>query len=609
MKFKIMLSFILISVIIFFLLRKKGLDEYNTLKQNYNFTLPRSKDGNLKIENPKKYIIFYSGELNGQEDIVKGLEESFKFSKVNYDMDSIATEKKWNLNKYGVVIIVAENYKGIRKNLFLEIKKYVENGGKLLITGRSYRSPFNKMAGIESMGEFIETKTFNFKKDIFPGFRELKPDTIIFGSSGIDFKLSSDVEIIAETNEGKALMWRRKVGKGEVFYNNNTLFQGKIFRGIMKQLVSWLDDVSFYPIVNAKVLHIDDFPSPIPAMKNKIIKEEYGMDTSGFFNVIWWKDMQGIAARQRLKFTGLVIADYNDATTKNKLIKLNKRTLEELSKRGRELKAAGGEIGLHGYNHYSLALKNEIIFSHYGYTPWGSIKEMEMGLDIAKEAIEEVFGKYVNIYSYVAPSNLLPKSGKEALINALPYINSICGIFYGEYEPGLLLQEVGRDPDFPQLYSLPRFSSGFFYNDVISWQILNGIAGYGYLSHFIHPDDIMDTERGNGKNWEYLSKGLEKIFSKINEFYPLLKPEIQSEMTYEYMKIEGIKVAYELVKNKVFINIEDFRGEFDAHFRLKGKKIKRIKGAEFSLLQKTDEDILYILTVKEPEVEIIVEDL
>ena len=85
-----------------------------------------------------------------------------------------------NFSEYSLIILAVENYSGLLKENFLGIKEWVEKGGNLFISQRSYRSPFNQMAGIEKIGEFIETKSFNLKKDIFPGLKDLKPGSIIF---------------------------------------------------------------------------------------------------------------------------------------------------------------------------------------------------------------------------------------------------------------------------------------------------------------------------------------------------------------------------------------------------------------------------------------------
>lgn len=584
--------------------RVKRLESYFAIKQTYDFTLPEPKNGNLKIEKPEKYIILYSDEKGGTDEIKNGLEEVFKFSKVKYDIKPISTTENIDYKNYSMVILVAENYAGLTKENFLKIEEYVKNGGNLFIAERSQRNPFNVMAGINKIGEFVETETFLFTKPIFPGFIKTNPNKEILGSSGLDLTLKDGVDIIAKTSKGLPLMWINTYGKGKVFYNNTTLFQGKIFRGVMKQAVAYMSDVSFYPVTNSKIFHIDDYPSPIPVVENEVLRKEYGMDTNEFFNTIWWKDMEGIFQRQRIIPTGLLIGEYNDVTTRDRLVPVCKRTLGDLSKRGRQLKSVGGELAMHGYNHQSLGLKGQIIFSKYKYVPWESVEVMKEAQQIAKETAKKLYGSTLKMYTYIPPSNLFPKSGKEAITSVFPEINSFCGIFYGEPEPGLLLQEVGRDPDFPQIYALPRMSSGFFYTGTIMWQIYNGIAAYGYISHFIHPDDIMDKKRGAGKSWEQLEIELEEIFKHINENYSVIKPQTQSEMTYEYMKIENLKVDYEKKDNKILINIQNFRGPFDSQLRIKGEKIKTIKGGKFVLIEKTNEYTLYMITAETPEIEI-----
>lgn len=609
MKSKYILGLVLISVFFFQELRVKNLEDLFNLKQTYNFTLPAPVSGKLEIEKPEKYIILYGDESEENGNIKKGLEEILNFSKVKYDSFSISTDKVLNFSEYSLIILAVENYSGLLKANFEGIRERIEKGGNLFITQRSYRSPFNQMAGIEKVGEFIETKSFILKKDIFPGLKELKPENIIFGSSGLKMKLKDDIDIVATTDNNEPLMWIRKYGAGKIFYGNTTLFQGRIFRGVMKQLISYVSDVTFFPILNSKVLQLDDFPSPVPVVENEIIKKEYGMDTWEFFNLIWWQDMMGIAERQRLKMTGFIIIEYNDFTVKNKIAEVGKKTFDDLSKRGRELKSVGGELGLHGYNHYSLGLEKEIDYEDYGYTPWENIDAMKKGLTVAKDEIKDIYGKNFNIYSYVAPSNLLSLNGKKAIVEIFTNLKAFCGIFYGEQEPGLLLQEVGRDPDFKNIYSLPRMSSGFFYTDNVIWQIYNGIGAYGYLSHFIHPDDIMDEKRGNGKSWEQLKREFEEIFSTVNSNYPVLKPQIQSDMTYEYSIIENIEVEYEKKDNNVLINIKNYRGQFDSHFKVKNKKIVKISGGDFQLISKNKEESFYIVTAKEPEIKIVLEAL
>ncbi|MCJ8342487.1 MAG: DUF2194 domain-containing protein [Cetobacterium sp.] len=605
MKFRYILTIILIIVSFFQVLRIKNIENLFDLNQKYNFTLDNSISGKLKIENPKRYLILY----DQTNEIKNALEKIFDFSRIKYDSFPIWTGETLDFAKYSLIILTSENYKGLLKTNYLGIKMRIKNGGNLFIAQRSYKSPFNNIAGIEKIGDFIDTRSFNFKKDIFPGIKKLKPNNIIFTSSGLDLKLKENIDIIASTDDNIPLMWTINYGKGKVFYNNSTLFQGKSFRGIMKQLISFIEDISFYPILNSKVVHIDDFPSPIPILENEIIRKEYNMNTKEFFNFIWWKDMMEIITKENLKITGFMIVDYNDKTTKNTIVRINKETFNDLSKRGRELKSIGGELGVHGYNHYSLGIKNEIDFKNYGYTSWEDIYSIKAGLRIVLEEIKDLYGENFDIYSYVAPSNLLSKTGKKALVDIFKNLKVLCGVFYGEKKLGVLLQEVGRDPDFPNIYSLPRMSSGFLYTDINMWHIYNSIGAYGYVSHFIHPDDILDKKRAEGKSWEKLKIEFKKIFSTIDSNYSVLKPETQSEMTYDYSIIENLDIDYEIKDNIVYINIKNYKGKFDSHFRIKGKKIKKIIGGTFKLISKTKDNTFYIITAQSAELKIMVKDL
>lgn len=611
-KYTFVLILVVLITILFQRLRVKRLESYFSIKQTYDFILQEAKNGRLNIEKPEKYMILYSDEKDGVGEIKYALEKVFHFSKVKYDEKLISTIENIDYSNYTMVIVVVENYKGLTKKNFLKIKEYVKDGGKLFFTQRALKNPFNSLAGIDKIGDFIETNTFVFNKKIFPGFKNPISSHEIFNSSGLDIKLKENLDnlnIIATTSKGMPLMWIAQYGKGKVFYNNNTLFQGKVFRGVMKQMIAYMADVSFYPVINSKVLHIDDYPSPIPVTNNEVLKKEYGMNTNEFFNIIWWKDMQGIFYRQRVVPTGLLIGEYNDATTSDRIVAISKRTLGDLSKRGRQLKSVGGELAMHGYNHYSLGLKGDILFSKYGYAPWESVETMEKAQKVLKETAKKLYGNTLKMYTYIPPSNLFSKSGKEVIVKVFPEINSFCGIFYGDPEPSLLLQEVGKDPDFPNIYALPRMSSGCFYNQTVLWQIYNGIAAYGYVSHFIHPDDVIDKERGKNKTWEELRDELESIFKNINENYPVMKPHTQSEMTYEYMKIENIDVDYEKKENKIFINIRNFQGDFDAQLRIRDEKIKSIKGGKFALIEKNKEYSLYMISVTSPEVIIELENL
>lgn len=612
MKSKIILALILIVVVAIQSLRIKNIESFFQLNQKYSFQLEEPLDGNLNILKKDKILVLYQENENSSQKILEGIKESFDFSRVDYDLYPINTEKVIDIKEYSRVIITAENYHGFRKENFQSIKSEVFNGMPLFILQRSFQSPFNSLAGIKQVNEFKNTKGLVLEKEIFPGLKDLKLPEDMIESSGIDFQLEENLDIIAHSLEGVPLIWKKEHGKGKIIYTNATFFQGKIVRGLMKQLFAYYSPVTFYPILNSKVVHIDDYPAPIPEGKHPLITAEYGMKIKDFYNDIWWEDMKALAAREKLKYSTFAIIKYNAEVEKLGEITIPKRTMEELSRRGREVKMTGGEIGLHGYNHNSLGVLGEINFGDYGYTPWENIRGIKEGIEAAKDTMKKIYGEKLEIYSYVAPSNLLGKSGKAALVESLPSLKVFSGVFYGapEQELGFFVQEIGRDKDYPQIYSIPRFSSGFVKDDGIMWQIFNGIAGYGYLSHFIHPDDLLDAERGKNKSWGKLKIEFGDIFSQVNKKFPMLQPSVQSELTREYMVLEKLDVDYGIEEGKLFINTKNFTEKFYAQLRLRGRKISRIEGGEIYPVESKDRETnLYIVKIDKPSAIINLEEI
>ncbi len=67
---------------------------------------------------------------------------------------------------------------------------------------------------------------------------------------------------------------------------------------------------------------------------------------------------------------------------------------------------------------------------------------------------------------------------------------------------------------------MPRFSSGFSYDKDDLWGIFNALAVYGYMSHFVHPDDVISDDRGFGKDWNQLYHEFEKVILEVEKRFP-----------------------------------------------------------------------------------------
>lgn len=54
--------------------------------------------------------------------------------------------------------------------------------------------------------------------------------------------------------------------------------------------------------------------------------------------------------------------------------------------------------------------------------------------------------------------------------------------------------------------------------------VMNACALYGAFSHFVHPDDILDEERGGGQGWEDLFQAYCHKLGLVNRYFESLRP-------------------------------------------------------------------------------------
>ena len=582
--------------------------DYFTLKQSHSFLSPKLEKKDVSLDKYQRYLVFYSKDNRLSQEILENLEEIFKFNKTPYEKVEIGEEI--DVSSYQNFIFTTDTFLGFRKSVYLGIKERLrrDGGGVFLLTNSPY-SPFHRYLGIENidLNRSYISNGINFSEKFYPGLDSLNiKDSSISGYTHSP-RLSKDIDIIARDKTEKPLIWRKKLGKGEIFYVNTSLFAEKIGRGLMAQLISLGSPWYIGVTLNSKLVHLDDFPSPVPRYRDEIIYKSYGMDTHDFYNQIWWQDMKALARRRNLRYSAFMIGDYNDDMTKSTMKELNRTFLRDLDKRGRELFIHGGELGIHGYNHNPLAFDGDIDFKSLNYNPWKSEADIEAGFSRLDSIIKELWGDNIEIYSYVPPSNILTFRGKKVLYQHYPNLKIISSLFYGAGD-GSFVTEIGRDKDFPSIYLLPRFSSGFSATEEKMWSIYNALAIYGYYSHFIHPDDILSEDRGYGKDWEQLLREFETMLEDIDRNLPYLEPTLNYELLEKYKNVENIEIYSKRVGNKIIVEVKNFNSPFEVTFRLKDDKIKNVSSGRVRVIEKYKDNTLYQFKIDRENFEIELEE-
>ena len=188
------------------------------------------------------------------------------------------------------------------------------------------------------------------------------------------------------------------------------------------------------------------------------------------------------------------------------------------------------------------------------------------------------------------------------LVKHYPDLKAVSSIFYGTDSGGVYIQEIGRNKDFPSIYNLPRFSSGFYYDEDEIWGIFNAFAVYGYWSHFMHPDDLISKDRSRNKSWVELKEEFEKVVVTVEEKLPFLEPMRAVDMTKRYINIEDLKIASEKKGNDIHIALTDFREPFKALIRINGKKIKNISSGSFKEIYTAGNSKIYLLSIEKEDI-------
>lgn len=141
----------------------------------------------------------------------------------------------------------------------------------------------------------------------------------------------------------------------------------KAVRGFYAASYSLLTDVGVYPVINGSAFYLDDFPAPVPEGDATYVKRDYGMSISDFYMDVWWPDMLELASDHNIRYTGVIIENYEDAT--DGTIKKQKDT-RRFQYFGNMLLHQGGELGYHGYNHQPLSLSNVDYGDVLPYDTW-----------------------------------------------------------------------------------------------------------------------------------------------------------------------------------------------------------------------------------------------
>lgn len=565
------------------------------------------KDGSTEISSEQTALILYSAGNEYSEKLRGNIEKACRWMKIEtVALDAFRSDTV-SFMDYDMVILATQDTEREMGADIPRLYNYVEVGGKVLWAtvqnelGSGFNSVYRKL-GILDYGDYKTITEYSFIGDLIPGSKGLTFSNVDFEDAAIAFMLEGNCKVYVETIESHIpLIWSYDYGRGRSVVCNLTALSGDLYTGMVNGCIMALQDEFMYPVINAKAVFLDDFPSMQYNSDSDVIKNEYNRTVKEFYRDIWWPDMQSAAKKYDIKYTGVFMATYNDIVNPEEFT-YSRDEMEQYY--GNSLMKSGFEMGAHGYNHQSLTLEGGTP-EEMQYKPWASIADMNASLRKLMEITQELFGN-VKLQTYVPPSNYLSREGRMAVVESLPDLKIISGVYTNEGEEGeVYVQEFEIAGDGKAEF--PRTTSGMLENAYDDFCMISTAGAYGVFSHFIHPDDILDADRGAGLTWQVLLDNFCQKVDTINKRYNGMRSLTATEAADALKIAYYAEVDYRVEENKLTGKIYNYYGE--GYFYLKSERKPQAASAGCTVTQLNDlyESEFYLVHVTAPEFTITLE--
>lgn len=510
-------------------------------------------------EQEPECMIFWQDDAAGKNGL-EMMEAVLGGMRVPYDSCEGDETETVSLDEYKTLVISVTDYSLLNQEL-MDILDWIKGGGRLMIlyppeVNGSFQS-ISSSLGIEQVGNgYATVEGLHFTKEFMTG--GTKKDFKIMDpyESSMAVVLESECEVYLESDGEYAvpLIWRKELGEGNIVVCNLGFLE-KAYRGFYSSAYSLLEDVFAYPVINASTFYIDDFPSPVPGGNSEYIKREYGMSISDFYTNVWWRDIYDLAEKYGIRYTGMVIEQYSDEIEAP--FERN-NNIQRYRYFGNMLLSQGGEIGFHGYNHMPLCMVGFDYKDEYdSYRLWKSYDDMKASITELKEFCETVFPRE-EFQVYVPPSNILSEEGREVLKETTD-IKAIASV----YLPDAL--EIAYDQEFEVaedgIIETPRVISGYIMDDYTQIAALSELNFHYVNTHFQHPDDTLDEDRGAALGWEEMFDRLSDYAQWLYTSAPDIRNLTGTELAAAVQIYDNLQVWREETEEELKLTLDGFRGE------------------------------------------------
>ena len=485
-------------------------------------------------------------------------------------------------DQYKTVVVFMSNLDALGKRL-IDLMNWVQDGGSVLFAMAPQKTTYfdvisPKLGVLSSSWENKLAESIVPTEEFMLGGGQRYELSDPFESS-LSISLREEATIYASTgDEGVPLVWSTKSGAGRVVVDNIGIYD-KVMRGVYAVSYSLLCDATAYPVINSAVFYLDDFPSPVPGGDGTYIRRDYGMSIADFYSKIWWPDLIKLAQKYSIRFTGVMIENYEDDT---RSVPVRQPDTQQFRYYGSLLLRQGGEVGFHGYNHQPLALSDTDYKGLYAYHQWPSenaiVSAMDELIDFQKIVLPHTEGSV-----YVPPSNILSASGRRVLGSKVPQIRTIASTYFEDGTSLPYVQEFGVADD--GVVEQPRIISGSMVGNAYMRLAAMSELNMHYVStHFMHPDDLLDVDRGAAEGWEAYKGGLEDYLNWLDAAAPDLRKQTGTECSGAIQRYAQLTVSLESTADAWELSLGNFVDEGWLLFRANEGTPGKVTGGELTRL-------------------------
>ena len=531
-------------------------------------------------------LVITDSDQAGVEDVKEQFDQillDMKIAHRDVDLALDGADAIPSLTPFDRVILLMPSLDRLGTHL-TDIMSWVSAGGSLMLAmppdNSSYLQVIAPKLGIESAGyDYVKAESIVPSEDFMLGGGERYELSDPFDSS-LSVSLRETAHMWAKTGDaGVPLIWSNDCGSGRTVVCNIGVYD-KVMRGFYAAAISLLGDAAAYPVINSSVFYLDDFPSPVPSGDGTYIKRDYGLSIADFYAKVWWPDLQKLAQKYGIRYTGVMIENYEDAVNQTEPARQADTT--QFRYFGGMLLQMGGELGFHGYNHQPLALWDTDYGTLYDYKTWKNKETLVASLNeliaFQDEVLPNAHGSV-----YVPPSNILSVRARKLIGTDVPRIKTIASTYFEDGTDLPYVQEFGVASD--GIVEQPRIVSGGMVGD--SYMRLAAVSELNmhYVStHFMHPDDLLDPDRGATEGWEVYKGGLTDYLDWLSKSAPDLRRQTGSECSGAIQRFSSVTVSVDTDADAWTLSLGNFHDEAWLMFRANNGEPGAVTGGEITHL-------------------------